>query len=82
MKIKVRTYYIGHNYNENTYSILYTGNIYVYKIAMKYSTKPLIKYTKKEVWWTIEKWQDQINNHLNNYKIKEISKEDVFLELL
>ena len=83
MKIKPNSYYKRYynNYYSDHYSIWYTGNKYAYIIARKYTNDPLVKLAKKEVWWTIEEWNKFINR--SNYnKMEEISKGDVFLELL
>ena len=85
-KIKARTYYkIYYTETESIigddhYIILYTGTKWVYIIAKKYYNKPLFKYDKKFKWDIIKHLQNSIN--IFNYKIEEISKEDVFLELL
>jgi len=93
MKIKPNTYYKNYFYDINDpsikyreyysntdYDIVYTGNKWVYYIASKYNDTPLIKYDKKIKWRIIKRYQEFIND--NNYKIEELSKEDVFLELL
>jgi len=78
MKINPNTYY-KISYNDN-YNILYTNNEWIYKIAYKYKDKPLLKYDEKFKWGTINEWQEMIDKH--SYNIEEISKEEVFLELL
>ena len=78
IKIKPNSYYI--RYYDDHYTIWSTDNKCAYVIAYKPENQPLIKYTKKEVWCTINRWQEYLNNI--SIKIKEISKEDVFLELL
>ena len=81
MKIKPRTYYkIYYNVDKEWYDILYTGNKWVYIIAYKHNNNPLIKYDKKIKWFTINDYQDYIDMY--SIKIKELTKEDVFLELL
>ena len=81
MKIKPRTYYkIYYNEDKEWYNIVYTGNKWVYEIASKYFDEPLTKYSKKPVWGNIKDFQKQIT--LGRYDIEEISKEDLFLELL
>jgi len=77
--IKPNTYYKRY-YNINVYDIIYTDNKWVYIIADKFNNIPLIKYDKKPGWGTIKRYQEFIND--KNYKIEEISKEDLFLELL
>ena len=51
-----------------------------YLIADKYNNIPLIKYDKKIKWFTINDYQDYIDMY--SIKIKELTKEEVFLELL
>jgi len=80
MKIKPNSYYKRYYNNINSYDIFYTDTKHVYEIARKYTNDPLVKLAKKEVWWTIEEWNKFIN--IYNYKMEEISKGDVFLELL
>ena len=78
IKIKPKSYY-KRCYGDH-YSIWYTGNKYAYIIARKYTNEPLVKLAKKELWNTIDSWQIYLTD--NKYKTKELSKEDVFLELL
>jgi len=81
IKIKPRTYYkLLYNYNNGSYDIIYTGTKWIYIVAEKYGTRPLEKHDKKRKWWTITYWQRVVNR--NMYKTTELSKEDVFLELL
>ena len=74
MKIKHNTYY------KDEYDILYTGTKWVYFIAYTYNEE-LIKYDNRFKWCTIKKFQDFVNISTYN-KIEELSKEDLFLELL
>jgi len=78
MRIKSKTYYII--YYPTHFTIWYTGTKWVYAIARKYNNTPLVKYTKKVNLNNIKGFQKNIN--VNNYKTKELSKEDLFLELL
>ena len=82
-KIKARTYYKIY-YTNIGYDILYTGNKWVYEIAEQVGTKPLKKHDKRIIWWKIKNWQEDIdrNKYSNLNKLEELSKEDVFLELL
>jgi len=81
MKIKPNTYYKRYYTNSIfEYDIKYTDKKYVYIIAEKEYDNPLDKFDKKFKWGTIKRYQRIIN--VNNYNIEEISKEDVFLELL
>ena len=80
MKIKSDTYYKIYYHEDNGYYILYTGNKWVYIIAKKYYNKPLEKHDKKRKWFTINDYQDYIDTR--NIKIEEVSKEDLFLEML
>ena len=79
IKIKPRTYYKKY-YTSDWYDIYYTGNKLVYKIAETYINNSLIKYNKKRYWATIKNWQYCIKHQ--KFKVEEISKEDLFLELL
>ena len=85
MNIKVRTYY-KQLYSNGNYVILYTGNKWIYIImAVKYVGKPLVKvkYDKKFKWRSIKDWRKEINrNKFIRNKIEEMSKGDLFLELL
>ena len=74
MKLKPRTYY--KIYNKTMYYIIYTGTRWVYVIAEHYNNKLLHRPNKKVKWGTLEEYNDY------NNKIEEISKEDLFLELL
>jgi len=76
--IKPNSYY--KIYYKDHYIILYTGTKWVYRIVYKYNNKQLVKDNPKCKWDTIKHLQNSIN--IFNYKIEEISKEDVFLELL
>jgi len=60
--------------------VIITDEKHAYLIACKYNNEPLIKYDPKVNWGTIKGLQEFINH--NNYKIEEITKEDLFLELL
>ena len=80
MNIKPRTYYKYHTFNDQDFDIIYTGNKWVYIVAEKYGTSPLEKRDKRIVWDTIKEWQLMVNR--NMYKITELSKDDLFLELL
>ena len=81
MKLKIQTYYKRYyTYSISDYDIMYTGKKYVYIIAEKAHDKPLDKFDKKLKWENIKKCQYIINKF--NLKIEELSKEDVFLELL
>ena len=79
IKIKPNSYYKG--YYDAHYSIWCTDNKYAYCIARKFENGPLtlIKYSR---WGTIKNFQDFINISAYYNKIEEISKEDLFLELL
>ena len=79
MKIKPRTYYKRY-YDKDDYDILYTNVKHVYPIAVKYKNALIHKFTKKFKWTTIKKLQKNINDNI--YTIRELSKSDVFLELL
>jgi len=91
MKIKPNTYYKIYYppYTQKIcnakYAIYYTGYKWVYIIAKKYYNKPLVKI-KKIKWIAINYYQNYITPYKskndNTLKIEELSKEDVFLELL
>ena len=86
MKIKPRTYYKIYHNHPNSYTILYTGNKWIYLIAEKKYDNPLVKYDKKFKWYTINSYQEFLNRASNVFiehpTIKELTKEEVFLELL
>ena len=78
MKLKLNRYYklcyiTG-------YIVLYIDNKWCYRIAEKFGTKPLVTYNIKYRRATVNEWQEYINTY--NIKIEEMSKEDLFLELL
>jgi len=67
-------------YNKNDYDIVYaTENKWVCLIACKLYNESIIK-CKIEKWETIEAWLNRSNKY--RYSIENITKEDVFLELL
>ena len=80
MKFKAKhgSYYKMY-YTSGEYDILYIGNTWTYKIAYKYNGE-LIKHDNRIKWDSIKVWQAHINKY--NSKVEEISKADVFLELL
>ena len=89
MKLKPKTYYKRYYKWENPdsdgdwYAIYYTGNKWVYKITRNFKGNepiPLYKYNSKFKWRTIKSWQKRINN--DKVKLKEITRADLFLELL
>jgi len=81
MKIKPNRYY-KECYKDNVveYFIIYVDEKYVYLIACKYKDDPLYKYNTKHKWGTIEAWLNRSNKY--RYSIENITKEDIFLELL
>ena len=81
MNIKPSTYYKEYDKILGCYYIIYTGTKWVYDIASKIKNEPLSKYSEKFVYGTIEEWQRHIERD-NNIKVEELSKEDLFLELL
>ena len=86
MKIKPRTYYKCYYkcYYVNDlyeYDIMYTGTKRIYEIAYKHINEPLFKWDKKIYRGSITQFQDSVNISAYN-KIEELSKEDLFLELL
>ena len=84
MIIKPNRYYKKKYYTDSDdYDIHYTDDKWCYIIATKYRSHLLIKHTKK-VWGTIKKFQDFVNisDYSDYTKIEEMSKEDVFLEML
>jgi len=83
IKIKRNRYYKEYYSNsKEDYDILYTGTKWVYIIAQQFDNEPLYKRDSKHRWCSISEWQKHINMYKNRYNIKEISKEDLFLELL
>jgi len=80
-KLNPNTYYKRYyTYGIFEYDITYTDKKYVYIIAEKEYDNPLNKFDKKFKWQSIKKEQKYINTY--NIKIEEMSKEDLFLELL
>jgi len=81
MTIKPRTYYKRYNRNDiHCYSIYYTGRKNVYTVAYTTRFSCLRKTRKKLKWGTIEHWQHDTDYF--KHIVEEVSKEDVFLELL
>ena len=77
--IKPNSYYKLYYDYPNSYSFWRTDTTQMYKIAQKTGTyKPLIKFNTPPSYDTIEEW----NNDITKVTIEEISKEDLFLELL
>ena len=81
MNFKTNTYYKCYYDNDDStvYDILYISKKYVYGIASKRENNILVK-KNKATWGVINIWQDFITRY--NIKTEEISKEDLFLELL
>ena len=81
MNLKPNTYYKCYYVHDlHEYDIMYIDNEWVYFIADMRINEPIYKYDKKYKWGTIREWQAYINRY--NVKVEELSKEDVFLELL
>ena len=81
MKIEPNKYYKNYySKYEDIYSILYTDDTYIYNTAIKYSTGVLHKFKKAKNWGTIKDHNKRINKF--EIGIEEITKGDVFLELL
>ena len=81
MKINPGSYYKRFYKYMRGYDIYYTGTKWVYSIAYKkYDDKPLVKYGRKFNIGTIKELQHDIDDY--SVKIEEISKEDLFLEML
>ena len=78
MKIKDKTYY--KRYYKDHYSIWCIDNELVYIIADMRINEPIYKRDKKYKLGTIKELQHDIDYY--SIKVEEISKEDVFLELL
>ena len=80
MKIKPNTYYKEYiDEDENVYYIMYTGITVVYEIA-RINNNQIYKNDEKIRWDTIKKWKQFITDCTN--RVEELTKEDVFLELL
>ena len=76
-----KRYYISYKKDSTqTYSILYTDDKCLYEIAFCSENKLLHKFNTKYVWGNIDYLQYHMN--INKPNIEELSKEDVFLELL
>jgi len=91
MKINPNTYYkiyYDDHYSiwcDDHYSIWCTDNECAYVMAYKFKNKPLEKCNKVLKRYPIDRWEEFLNIPditFYNYNIGEISKEDVFLELL
>jgi len=83
MKIKPNTYYKDYFSDIKEYNIVYTDDEWCYVLAYVRINQQIIVRPKNEVWWTIKSWQKEIDKDKNiNKTLTEISKEDVFLELL
>ena len=88
IKLKPNTYYKDYYHTitdlgltpKMEYNIVYTDTKWVYIIADMRINEPIYKHDKKYKWGTIREWQENID--LYSIKIEEMSKEDVFLELL
>ena len=83
MKIKPYKYYkeyYNENYHSSGYNILYTDTKHVYVLAYIRKNMPFYKYSPKLLLGPIDHWQDCIDKY--KYKPEELSKADVFLELL
>jgi len=78
--IKPNSYYKDYFSDIKESNIIYTDAKMVYLIALVRINKPTIKLNKKLKWGSIKEWEMYITRR--NDKIEEISKEDVFLELL
>ena len=79
MNIKPKMYY-KRSCTYDVYSIYYIGVKYVYQLAYKNENSVLVKHNKKKKMGTIKDWKKRTNHF--NLIVEEISKEDVFLELL
>jgi len=83
MKIKPNTYYKEYvdevDENDNEYYIMYTGTTVVYEIARTINNQ-IYKHNKKIKWDTIKKWKQFITDCTT--RLEELTKDDVFLELL
>lgn len=86
MNIEPNKYYKNYySKYEDIYNILYTDDTYIYNTAIKYSTGVLHKFKKAKNWGTIKDHNKRINksDYLDKlFEIEEITKGDVFLELL
>jgi len=88
MKVKPNRYYKELYIIENikSYYFYTTDTKCVYEIAYLYNDTQLVKYNTPincgsiKEWQTRREWQEDTNTH--SYNVKEISKGDVFLEML
>jgi len=81
VKIKRNTWYKIRSANEkNTYGIVRAKIKWVYIIARQYRNPPLERYDIPLKWVTIGDSNTNVKKH--KYKVEELSKEDLFLELL
>ena len=79
LTLKPNTYYKLY-YKTGNFDVIYIDNEWVYEVAYKYTYSQLHKYDKYIQWTSIKNVLEKIQK--NNYKIEEISKEELFLELL
>jgi len=77
--VKSRKYYKV-CYNNDDYDFIYTGVKCIYLIATKHKNKLLVKRNEKIYWTSINRWKKHLDKR--KYIVEEISKEDLFLELL
>ena len=84
MKITINPNSYYKLYYDDHYTIWCTNNQWAYVMARIYYKNKVVvtvgKYDKNEEFYTINRLQEYLNN--TSIKIKEISKGDVFLELL
>lgn len=85
-KINPNSYYKDFTYyNKFTkmeYDVIYTDNAKYYLIGCKYANKTFIKLNKRHCIGTIKSWNKLIKENSYYTKIMELTKEEVFLEML
>jgi len=79
MKIKPNSYYMT-SVSEDICDFYYTNDIEVYWIALKNKNKIIHKHNTPINYGSIKKWQEHLDRF--NMKLKEMSKGDLFLEML
>jgi len=82
MNIKDKTYYIKYyDKDRESYNIWYIDNEYAYIVATKYKNDVRAKNKHNTRWGSLKRLKGYLRD-INYKNIEELSKADVFLELL
>jgi len=82
MNIKDKTYYIKYyDKDRESYNIWYIDNEYAYIVASKYKNDVRAKNKHNTRWGSLKRLKGYLRD-INYKNIEELSKADVFLELL